>query len=77
MSKSTQINRRSFLYGQIAIASTIGFAGTAYGRGRSQELNHDTSQLGAGKQPSWKTGTADQFAKFINQPFTAVTLDGN
>lgn len=77
MQKSTQIIRRSFLFGQIAIALSIGFCGTAYSLEKTQGLNLDTLQMGDSQSINWNTGTADQFAKFINQPFTAMTRNGD
>jgi len=76
MNKSSRLNRRSFLYGKIAFASTIGFGGAAYALGPKQ-MSNTQSVLETKDQPSWKAGTADQFAKIINQPFTAITNDGD
>lgn len=80
MSKISKMDRRSFIYGQMAVASTLGLGSLATAFGQPHGPNPDANNLlglDAFHKPSWKTGTADQFARLINQPFTAMTDDGN
>ena len=63
MNKTTHLDRRSFLYGQVAVASTIGLSGASYARGRTN--------------PRWETATARQFEAFIGQAFTGMDKDRN
>lgn len=69
MQKNTQLNRRLFIGGQVALAASVGFGASAFAL-------ENQSSFGLEEQVSWRTGTADQFAKLINQQFTAVTPNG-
>ncbi|MEP3654448.1 MAG: hypothetical protein ABJO36_06080 [Litorimonas sp.] len=67
MQKSSQLNRRSMLSASAALATTIGISGTAFAR---------TGMMSLESTADWKTGTADDFAPLVNQPFMAKLKDG-
>jgi len=76
MKKSVQINRRSYLVSQLAIASLAGGA-SAMALSGPGDMTSETSLLKAGGDAVWKRGTADDFKGLINESFTAFAKDGS
>ncbi|MGB6229678.1 MAG: hypothetical protein WBF53_06075 [Litorimonas sp.] len=69
MKTTSKLNRRSFIGGQVALATLVSFGGVA-------QAKPSLSLQAKSSRDIWQNGVAQDFAPYLGQSFTAQLEDG-